>query len=148
MLLFKHISLILFSKWSTVVVSWERDVETYTQGEDFFSYLLLGARGSQCLHPLASRNTSDRLRVPRSTAILCTQSKSDRMVLVTRSPSGYTPVRPECSDLQSSSGLLIKMRQLTKAHGVTRNKVKIPLICYITHSICHKYIPNNLEDNL
>ena len=44
------------------------------------------------------RDTSDRLRVPRSTLILCTLSKSDRLVLITWSPSGYTPVVPECPD--------------------------------------------------
>ena len=44
------------------------------------------------------RDDSDRLRVPRSTAILSTLSKSDRVVLITWSPSGYTPVVPECPD--------------------------------------------------
>ena len=44
------------------------------------------------------RDASDRLRVPRSTAIFCTQSKSDRVVLITWFPSGYTPVRPEWPD--------------------------------------------------
>ena len=44
------------------------------------------------------RDASGRLRVPRSIAILCTQSKSDRLVLITWSPSSYTPVRPECPD--------------------------------------------------
>ena len=29
---------------------------------------------------------------------LCPLSKSDRMVLITWSPSGYTPVVPECPD--------------------------------------------------
>ena len=48
----------------------------------------------------------------------CTLSKSDRVVLITWSPSGYTPVRPVCPDAPSSSCLLIKMWQLTKAHGV------------------------------
>ena len=41
---------------------------------------------------------SARLRVPRPTVILCTLSKSDCVVLIIGSPSGYTPVRPECSD--------------------------------------------------
>ena len=44
------------------------------------------------------RDASDRLCFPRSTAILCTQSKSDRVVLITWFPSSYTPVRPECPD--------------------------------------------------
>ena len=59
-------------------------------------------------------------------------SKSERVVLITWSPSGYTPVRPECPDTPSSSCLLIKMWQLTKAHGVTRNEPKIHGICYLT----------------
>ena len=44
------------------------------------------------------RDVSARLRVPRSTAVLCTQSKSDLVVLITWAPSGYTPVVPECAD--------------------------------------------------
>ena len=41
-------------KRPTVCFSWETDVETYTQREDFFPYLLPGTRGFQRLHPLAS----------------------------------------------------------------------------------------------
>ena len=59
-------------------------------------------------------------------------SKSDRVVLITWSPSSYTPVRPECPVAPSSPCLPIKMWQLTKAHGVTRNAPKIHVICYIT----------------
>ena len=44
------------------------------------------------------RDASDRLRVLRSIAILCTLSQSDRVVLITWSLSGYTPVVPECPD--------------------------------------------------
>ena len=73
--------------------------ETYTQREDlFFPYLLPGAWGCQRLHPLSSRDTSDRLRVPRSTVILYSLSKSDRVVLIRWSPSGYSPVVPEYPD--------------------------------------------------
>ena len=77
-------------------------------------------------------DASDRLRVPCLTAILCTLSKTDCMVLITWSPSGYTPVRTECPDAPSFSCLQIKMWQLTKAHGVTRNEPIIHVICYIT----------------
>ena len=76
-----------------------RDI--YAQREDFFfPSLLPGARGCQPLHPPCKlvRDASDRLRVPRSTAILCTLSKSDHVVLITWSPSGYTPVVPDSSD--------------------------------------------------
>ena len=78
------------------------------------------------------RDASDRLHVPRSTAVLSTLSEYDRVVLITRSPSSYSPVRPECPDAPSSSRLPIKIWQLTKAHGVTRNEPKIHVICYIT----------------
>ena len=93
--------------------------------------------GANACTPLQARQRQpDRLRVLCSTAILCTLSKSDRVVLITWSPSGYTPVRPECLDALSSSYLLIKMWQITKAHGVTRNELKIHGICYITFAHC------------
>ena len=79
-------------------------------------------------------DASDRLRVPRSTVILSTLSKSDRIVLITWSPSGYTHVVPECPDVQSYSCLLIRAWQLVKAHEVTRNELKIHVICDITIS--------------
>ena len=75
------------------------------------------------------RDASGWLRVTHSTDSL---PKSDRVLLITWSPSSYTPVRPECPDVLLSSCLLIKMWQLTKAHGVTRNEPKIHVICYIT----------------
>ena len=77
------------------------------------------------------RDASVWLRIPRSTAILCTLSKSDRVVLIPWSTSGYTPVWPKRPDASLSSCLLIKMWQLAKAHGVTRNEPKIHVICYI-----------------
>ena len=64
--------------------------------------------------------------------ILCTLSKSDRGVVITWSPSGYTPVRPDYPEALSSPYLLITMWHLVKVHGVTRNKLKIHVICYIT----------------
>ena len=53
--LYKNISLTLYSRkgWCFCGV-WEMGGETYTPREDFFPYLLPGARGCQCLHPLAS----------------------------------------------------------------------------------------------
>ena len=65
--------------------------------------LSISSSGSQGVPTLAPpcklvRDASDRLRVPRLTAILCTLSTSDRVVLITWSPSGYTPVLPECPD--------------------------------------------------
>ena len=52
-------------------------------------------------------------------------------MVITWSPPGYTPVRPECPDALSSSCLQIKMWQLAKALGVTWNEPKIHFICYI-----------------
>ena len=77
-------------------------------------------------------DASGQLHVPRSTAILCTLSKSHLVVLITWSPSGYTPVRAECNEAPSSSCLLIKMWQLTKALRATKNEPKFHGICYIT----------------
>ena len=107
--------------------------------------LSISSTGSQGVPMLALpyklvRDASDWLRVPHSIAILCTLSKSDHVVLIMLSPSGYTPVRPQCPDTSSSSCLLIKMWQLTKAHGVTRNKLKIHVICYITYVYIYIYI--------
>ena len=90
--------------------------------------------GANACTPLQAR----QLRVSRSTAILCTLSKSDRVVLITSSPSVYTPVVPECPDhpamYKSKCDSLSKhkMWQLVKAHVVTRNEPKIYVICYIT----------------
>ena len=61
-------------------------------------------------------HASDRLRVSRSTAILCTLSKSHRVVLITWSPSGYTPVRPKWPDAQSSSNQNVTAYQSTRGH--------------------------------
>ena len=74
-LLYKNISLILFSKMShSFLLLWEIDGATCTQREDFYSpYRLPGARERQCLHPTlqARQRRPDRLRVLRSTPILC-----------------------------------------------------------------------------
>ena len=59
-----------------------------------------GSQGVPTLEPPCKlvRVASDWLRVPRSTAILYTQSKSDLVVLITWYPSGYTAVVLECPD--------------------------------------------------
>ena len=80
------------------------------------------------------RDASARLRVPRSTTILCL-SKSDRVVLITWSPSGYTSVAPEYPDRLSYLCLLITAWQPVKAPGVTRNEPEIHVICYITYQV-------------
>ena len=85
--------------------------------------------GCQHLHPLASRvarevwDASDWLHVAGSNpdSLHC-------LNLTLWSPSGYTPVGPDCPDALSSPCLLITTWQLVKAHGVTRNKPKIHVI--------------------
>ena len=69
--------------------------------------------------------------------ILSTLSKSDfgYHVVITWSPSGYTPVGPDCPDAMSLPCLLIPTWQLVKAHRVTRNQPKIHVIYYTTESI-------------
>ena len=77
-------------------------------------------------------DASDRLRVPRSTAILCTLSKSDRVV------------RPKWPDAPSSSCLQIKMWQLAKYTGSlgTNQKSMSYVIWYIYKiEICNYAIP-------
>ena len=75
-------------------------------------------------------DASGWLHVLRSTAILCTLSKSHRVVLSTWSPSGYTPVRPECPDF----AILFTNQNVTacQTHGLTWNEPKLHGICYIT----------------
>ena len=135
---------------------WEIRGETYTQREDFFfPYLLPGVRGRQCLHSLASSSetTSVRLRVPRSTAILCHCPNLTAWF----SSRGLIPVTHliDLSTLIVLSCLLITTRQLVKVHGVTRNELKIHGIRYITfwinaanpkdcNNLFEKYIPISL----
>ena len=102
------------------------------------SYLLPGARGCKRLHHPPCKPYLQRRPNPLIAAcplarlsILCTQSKSDRVV-ITWSPSSCTPVGPDYPDALSSPCLLITTWQLVKAHGVTRNESKIHVIFYIT----------------
>ena len=97
-------------------------------------YLLLGAKGCQHLHPLAPYH----LRGLTLWSAACPSLNSDSLysksdhVVITWSPSGYTPVWPDCPETLSSPYLLITTWQLVKAHGVTWNELKIHFICYIT----------------
>ena len=76
------------------------------------------------------RDASGRLHVHRSTAFLCTLSKSHCVILITWSPSSYTHVRSECPD----RAVLFTDQNVSacQAHGVTRNEPKIHDIYYIT----------------
>ena len=126
-LLYKNISLTLHSRkgWCFCGV-WEVGGEAYSERGLLLPISSSRSQGMPTPAPTCElvRDASARLRVPCSTAISCTLSKSDRVVLITWSPSGYTPVRPKWPDAPSSPCLLIKIWQLTKAH----------VICYITLS--------------
>ena len=105
--------------------------------------LLISSSWSQGVPKLAPscklvRDASGRLRVPCSTAILCTLSKSHCVVLITWSPSGYTPVQPECSD----HAVLFTNQNVTacQAHRVTWNKPEIHGICYITKKLFFLFV--------
>ena len=109
--------------------------------------LLISSSRSQGVPTLASpckliRDAYGRLRAPRSTAILCTLSKSHCMVLIPWSPSGYTPVQPECPD----HAVLFTNQNVTvcQAHRVTRKEPKIHGICYITFS-SQVFLPNSFS---
>ena len=99
--------------------------------------LLISSSRGQGVSSLATpcmlvRDTSDRLHVPCSTAILCTLFNLTTWF----SSGGLLPVTyllyPTALIVLSSSRLRIKMWQLAKAHGVTRNEPKIHVIFYIT----------------
>ena len=143
-LVYKNISLILFSKRGPqFVVSWEKDGETYAQRGDFFLSHFFNREpgGANACTPLQVMSAETPLLGCMSLArllILCTLSKSYHMVLMTWSPSGYTPVGPDCHDMLSPPCLLITTWQLVKAHRVTRNKPKYP---------CHMLYNRNVFDN-
>ena len=97
---FIEIYLSLFIRESVnVSVLCERWVERHILRERASSHIFFREPWEcQRLDPLSSWDTSDRLHVSHSTVILCTLSKSDRVVLITWSPCGYTPVVPDCPD--------------------------------------------------
>ena len=81
-----------------VSVGCERWVETHILRER--TYIFFQKPGVPTFAPTWQlvRDASGRLHDPRSTVILCTQSKSDRVILITWSPSGYTRYVPDCPD--------------------------------------------------
>ena len=116
-----------------VSVVCERWVERHIYSER--GLLLPGARGCQRLHPLAS--SSEVLLIG---CVFLAQLQFSALYLNLTawfSSRGLLPVThllyPTALIMLSSSCLLIKMWQFAKAHGVTRNELKIHVICYITH---------------
>ena len=119
--------------------------ETYTLREDFFfPYLLPGAWGCQHLHPLASSS-----EMPLIGCVSLARLQFSALCLNLTawfSSRGLLPVThllyPSALIVLSSSCLRIKMGQLAKAHGVTRNEPKIHVICYITKVGCLPILVN------
>ena len=138
-LLYNNISLILFSKGAhSLLLVWEIDGETYTQRRNFFLSRIffwepgcaiacasLKAISSDDLTPLIGFMSLAWL------PILWPLSKSDCVVLISHGLLPLTHLLGYPDTLQSPC-LLITTWQLVKAHGVTRNELKIHVICYIT----------------
>ena len=124
----KYISHFILEKGPQFVVSWEIDGETYTQREDFFTYLLPGARGCQRLHPLQARQ-----RRPNP-LIGCVSLTRLRFSALCPNLTAWFSSRdlPPVTHLLNPTALialscfLITTWQLVKAHGVTRNEPKNP----------------------
>ena len=112
----------ILKRGPSFVVSWEIDGEIiYSERGLLLPISSSGSQGVPTLAPPCNlvRDASARLRVPCSTAILCTQSKSDRVVLITWSPSGYIPVVPECPDrvvISLFTHHSVTARQSTRGH--------------------------------
>ena len=129
-LLYKNISLTLYSRkgWCFCGV-WEMSGETYTKRDDlFFPYLLPGASGCERLHPLQARQ-----RHLWSAACHSLDCDSQHSVQIWPRGSLVSFRLHTCCNrvLWLRFCLLIKMWQLAKAYGVTRNEPKIHVICYI-----------------
>ena len=113
----KNLSHVILERVDVSVVC-ERWVKRHILRQDFFPYHLPGARG--CHACKLVRDASDRLRVPRSTPILCTLSKFDCVVLITWYPSGYTPVVPECPNRTAVYKLCDSLPKHTGSLGTKR----------------------------
>ena len=78
------------------------------------------------------RDASDRLRVPLSQLQFSALCPNLTVWFSSHSPLPITHLLyPNALIALSCSYLLIKMRQLAKAHGVTMNEPKIHVICYM-----------------
>ena len=151
-LLYKNISLILFSKRApSLLLVWEIDGGTYTQRGDFLFHIFFREpRGSNACTSFSSRivtDASDRLPIPGSTL----DSLPLCLNLTAWLSRGLLPVthlldQSVLTRCHPPTCLLITTWQLIKAHEVTRNELKIHVICYITFStkknyttVCYSY---------
>ena len=121
-------------KGPTVSCWFERKMERHILRERTSHIFFLGASGCQCFHPLASSSETPLLSWVSHAwlwfSALClnlTMWFSSRGLLLVAHllyPSALIVLSYPC--------LNITAWQLVKAHGVTRNKLKIHVICYIT----------------
>ena len=132
-LLYKNVSLTLYSwkGWCFCGV-WEMGEETYSQREDFFFPSSSRSQGVPTLSPPCKTRYLWLAACP-----LLDCDSLDSLNLTTWFPSRDLLLvthlwYPSALIVVSSSCLLIKMWQLAKAQGVTRNELKIHAICYIT----------------
>ena len=113
-------------------------------------YILRERTSSSCTffqEPVGNDCTPFQARQRRLWSVACPSlicdslqsAKSDRVILITWSPSGFTPVQPKLPDAPSSSCLLIKMWRLATAHGVTSYEPKIHVNNYITKILYCKW---------
>ena len=127
-----------------------------TPGYEYYCSIKYEFSGEH-LHPLASRivrdvrDAFDQLPIPDSTLDSLHSVYIWPLVShITWSPSGYTPVGPDCPDVLPFLCLLITTWQLVKAHGVTRNEPKIHVISYITFDHTtqwHMHKPETVQKN-
>ena len=116
---------------------WEIDGETYNQRGDFFlsHIFFLEPGGCNACTPLQAMS-SERSETPLigcvsivTFQILCTLSKSDRVV-ITWSPSGYTPVGLDCPDALSSLFINhnVTAYQSTRTGSLGTNRKSMPYV--------------------
>ena len=86
------------------------------------------------------RDAPDRLRVPRSTAILCIMFISERVVLITWFPSGYTPVVPEWPDRAA----LYTKHNVTACQSTRGHKERTENPWYMLYNECFALAENYL----
>ena len=120
-LLDKNIYLLFLKGAPSSLLVWEIDGVTYTQRGDFFlSYIFFWEPGGvNTCNPLQAVSSETLLLGCVSLAwllMLCTRSKSDHVV-ITWSPSGYTPVEPDHPDGLSSLCLLITTWHFQSTEG-------------------------------
>ena len=84
------------------------------------------------------RDASDRLRVPCSTAIHCILSKSERVVLITWSPSSFTPVVPNSP--ARAVIFLFSNENVTACQSTRGHYERTANLCHMLYKINHAVV--------